>query len=99
MTLTYTSRRILFADGSQEQLNEAYTTKEIGAMISADQCSAIMLKHGMVMMVDDAGQEKCLPVNYLATAIVYGSQPYGIEREIRGEVVIVPDTDFEVAHG
>lgn len=97
--LTYTSRRMIAIEGSQQGISESQTMKQIGDMIGADCCSAIMLKHGMVMLIDDAGQEKKLPINYLATAIVYGSQPYGIEREIRGDVVIAPDTDFEEVYG
>lgn len=97
--LTYTSRRMIAVEGNQQGLNESQTMKQIGGLIGADCCSVIMLKHGMVMLVDDAGQEKKLPINYLATAIVYGSQPYGVEREIRGDVVIAPDTDFEEVYG
>lgn len=99
MMLTYTSRRVVAIEGNQQGLSESLTMKQIGDLIAADCCSVIMLKHGMVMIVDDAGQEKKLPINYLATAIVYGSQPYGLEREIRGDVVIAPDTDFEAVHG
>lgn len=97
--LTYTSRRMIAVEGNQSGLSESQTVKQIEELIAADCCSVLMLKHGMVMLVDDAGQEKNLPINYLATAIVYGAQPYGLEREIRGDVVIAPDTDFEAVHG
>lgn len=97
--LTYTSRRMIAVEGNQSGLSESLSVKQIADLIAADCCSVIMLKHGMVMLINDAGQEKNLPINYLATAIVYGAQPYGIEKEIRGDVVIAPDTDFEAVHG
>lgn len=97
--LTYTSRRMIAIEGNQLGLNASHTVDEIADMIGTEDLSVIKLKHGMVMLIDDAGQEKKLPINYLATAIVYGSQPYGIEREIRGDVVIAPDTDFEEVYG
>jgi len=47
-----------------------------------------------VMIVDDAGHQKGLPVNAAATALYHARCLPGTTHQIVGDVVIVPDSDF-----
>jgi hypothetical protein len=47
-----------------------------------------------VMLVDDIGAAKKLPVNVEATRLYHLNCRPGTTHEIRGDVVIVPDEDF-----
>lgn len=97
--LTYTSRRVVHTDGSQEAIPKPISSQSLPYKIGAAECACANLKHGMQMFWDGAGAEKKLPVNHLATAILFAAYPFGIEREIRGDVVIAPLADFEAVYG
>lgn len=88
-------RKLIKTDGSVQLLGFRQTTMQLRAMIGADCLDTVILKDRVhVMLVDDAGHAKGLPVNPKATEIYYekcgGPNPH----QIRGDVVIVPDEDF-----
>lgn len=53
------------------------------------------LADGRVMLVDDLGHSKGLPVNDAATELYHSVCRPGATWEIRGDVVIANDSDFE----
>jgi len=89
-----TLRRIIRADGSVELLEVPQTISEIHALINADTLDSVRLHNGMVMALDDIGHLKNLPVNYAATFLYHGVCRPGVQWQILGDVVIVPDSDF-----
>lgn len=93
------NRHILRADGSTEALAEPLSIHEIASKIDADILDTVKLRKGMVMVVDDLGHKKNLPVNNAATFLYHGVCRPGVEWKIRGDVVIVPDMDFEECNG
>lgn len=93
------NRRILRSNGTEEALDRAYTVKELEALIRADGIDVVMLKGGMVMLVNDIGHKQNQPVNNAATFLYHGICRPGVEWQIRGDVAIVPDADFEIAYG
>lgn len=66
--------------------------KEIGASI----LDTVNLRDGRVMVVDDSGIKKGLPVNPLATALYQTIYPLAksAKRSIYGDVAIADDADF-----
>jgi adenosine/AMP kinase len=90
-------RQLIRTDGSDKELPqmtmEGYQ-KEVGASFLA----TVALRHLgwplQVMLVDDLGHEKQLPVNERATKLYWANCLVGTTHHIRGDVVVVPDSDF-----
>jgi len=89
-------RRVIRADGAIEILDGPKTTREIAALIGAQDSGldAVNLRNGMVMLVDDLGYDKELNPNAIATALYHKICVPGTTHQILGDVVIVPDADF-----
>ena len=56
--------------------------------------TTVNLRDGHVMLVHDLGHQLMLPINPGATAAYHAVCYPGTTHEIRGTVVIVPDSDF-----
>lgn len=92
------TRRLLRADGTSEDLPTPVGTRDIARMIGAETLSSVVLKHMgrplHVMMIDDAGVGKALPINREASKLYWLNCVPGTTHPIRGDAVIVPDEDF-----
>lgn len=69
--------------------------RQIQKKIGADGLDTVMLrdrKH--VMVVDDNGLDKGLPVNKRATELYHEVCRPGTTHQIVGDVAVVPDADF-----
>lgn len=93
-------RQIIRIDGTREMLTERVSIAQIEAMIGAQVLDTVTLRHLghplHVMCVDDLGHQKGLPVNEKATSLYHASCLPGTMHQIRGDVVVVPDSDFGV---
>lgn len=92
---TVTLRLVLRTSGALEQIDKPVTIGEAQALIKAQTLDTVLLtdrRH--VMLVDDSGHDKALPVNQLATSLYLDRCYPGTTHEIRGDVVLVPDSDF-----
>ena len=94
MKLVYPTRRLLRADGTVRDLEGPVDMDEIHRLIGCETCDSVMLDGVHVMVLDDLGHPKGLPVNEAATALYLLRCGPGVEWQIRGHVVIVPDWDF-----
>ncbi len=89
-------RYVIRTDGTQEFFDDVESISELAQRINTDCLDTVSLRHDRVMLVDDLGQAKNLPINHAATAIYHSVCRPGVEWQIRGDVVIVPDADFMV---
>lgn len=91
-------RKLIRADGTTVDLARGKSLRELAALIGADTCDTVLLRHMgeplHVMLVDDVGHMKNLPINALATELYLANCRPGTTHEIRGDVVVVPDFDF-----
>jgi len=90
-----TIRKVIHADGTEVMLDGPRTIEQIRLRIRADVLDVVRLrdrKH--VMLVDDLGHPKGLPINEKATQLYWEICRPGTTHQIRGSVVIVPDSDF-----
>lgn len=91
-------RRLLRANGTAKDITEPRPIAELRTLISADTIDSVQLRHMgnplHLMLVDDRGHEKGLPVNEEATRLYLANCYPGTTHQIRGDVVIVPDEDF-----
>lgn len=94
-------RKLIRADGTSEELTGKRTMANLHAVIGATTIDTVTLRHlGYpinVMLVDDAGHAKGLPVNAEATRLYHFNCKPGTTHTIRGDVVVVPDEDFAEA--
>ncbi|MDB5730726.1 MAG: hypothetical protein JWQ03_621 [Variovorax sp.] len=92
------TRRIIRADGTVEVLDKPMTLVKFCKAIGADCLATVNLRHLgeplMVMVLDDLGHPKALPVNQLATQLYHANCTRGTTNTIRGDVAIVRDGDF-----
>lgn len=89
------TRKLIRADGTQVDLHGPHAMDDIRQMIGADALDTVLLadrRH--VMLVDDLGHTKNLPVNAEATRLYLQRCHAGTTHQIRGDVVVVPDDDF-----
>jgi len=94
------TRKVLRANGTEIPLPGPVSTAEIAAMLGAELLDSVVLADRLhVMLVDDAGHIKGLPVNRFATMLYRQRARPGATHVIRGDVVIVPDSDYEPAGG
>lgn len=88
-------RKLIRAHGAETELHGPHALQDIRQMISADTLGTILLadrKH--VMLVDDDGHQKRLPVNAEATRLYHETCVPGTTWQIVGDVVVVPDSDY-----
>lgn len=91
-------RILIRANGETQTLDKPLTIREIERLIGCDTLDSINLpfEEGVhVMCLDDIGAHKDLPVNVAATSFYWGKCGGPVDWHIRGDVVIVPDSDFE----
>jgi len=87
------TRLLIRADGTETMLHGPHAIQDVCQMIGADALDTVSLADRMhVMLVDDEGILKDLPVNPAATRLYQDAR--GIPHQIRGDVVIVPDSDY-----
>lgn len=91
-------RQHVSADGVITRLNQPLSMSAIKQLIGADTLDTVQLRHlgepPFVMVLDDAGHAKGLPVNAMATALYHANCVPGTTHQIRGDVVLAPDSDF-----
>ena len=91
-------RRIIRADGSELPLDRVPTVRELESMIGAATLDTVSLRHLdgplQVMLLDDAGHSKGLPINLAATKLYWARCGRQVDHVIRGDVVIVFDDDY-----
>jgi len=86
-------RKLIRADGVETDLHGPHALQDVRQMIGADALDTVSLADRVhVMLVDDDGISKGLPVNPAATRLYQDAR--GIPHQIRGDVVIVPDSDY-----
>lgn len=89
------TRKVILADGQEVLLDGPRTIEQIRDRIGADCLDTVRLRDRLhVMLVDDDGHPKGLPVNEKATRLYWDVCVPGTTHQIRGAVVIVPDSDF-----
>jgi len=88
-------RRLIRANGETADFVAPLSIADIEAIIGADVVDSVLLADRVhVMVVDDQGHPKGLPLNETATHL-YWDRCGGItDHYIVGDVVIVPDSDF-----
>ncbi|MCD0496902.1 DUF3846 domain-containing protein [Achromobacter sp. MY14] len=87
------TRKLIRADGAETVLHGPHAIQDVCQMIGADALDTVSLADRVhVMLVDDDGISKGLPVNPAATRLYQEAR--GIPHQIRGDVVIVPDSDY-----
>ena len=97
-TLSSTVRVLLRADGEKSTI-EPGTMTEYRRALNAAAVDVVALRHLgadplYVMLLDDLGHDKALPVNAEATRLYHANCKPNTTHTIRGDVVIAPDSDF-----
>ena len=89
-------RRTIRPDGTVEHHDKPLTMARItDEIIKAEFLDTVMLRDRVhVMLVDDNGIDKNLPINMEATKLYWERCGGRNNHHIRGTVVIVPDSDF-----
>jgi hypothetical protein len=88
------SRRVIRANGLVEPLAGPVTLLRARELINAETLDTVKLHGGLVMLVDDTGHERRLPLNREATGLYWATCKPGTTHFIVGDIVIVPDADF-----
>ncbi len=87
-------RKLYKADGTEQDLPKQ-DIEAIRKLIGAEMLDTVVLadrKH--VMIVDDLGHAKQLPLNKVGTDLYLAKCIPGTDWTIVGDVVVVPDEDF-----
>ncbi|MGO4402248.1 hypothetical protein [Achromobacter sp. PAB15] len=88
-------RKLIRVDGTETELIGPHALCDVAQMIGASYVGAIRLADRVhVMLVDDEGHFKHLPVNDVATRLYHAVCVPGTTRPIVGDVVVVPDADY-----
>jgi len=87
-------RKIIKADGAEVLLDRPHSITQISALLDSTALDTVTLADGLVMLVDDQGYDKGLPVNETASALYHARCRPGTTHMIVGDVAIVPDADF-----
>jgi hypothetical protein len=91
-------RALIKADGTRQDLDTRQTMAAIKRLIDASSLDTVSLRHmgqpAHVMLLDDLGHDRGLPVNAEATQLYHANCRPGTTHTIRGDVVVVPDADF-----
>jgi hypothetical protein len=94
-------RALIKADGTRRELTPPVSIQSIRVLIGADTLDTVNLRHlgypMHVMLVDDLGHKKGLPVNVEATKLYHANCYPGTKHQIRGDAVVVLDDDFAAA--
>lgn len=88
-------RKLIRADGTEETLAGVVPLERVRRLVGAATLDVVLLadrKH--VMLVDDNGYSKGLPVNSAATRLYHQVCKPGTTHQILGDVVVVPDADY-----
>jgi hypothetical protein len=89
------TRKLIRADGTEIELHGPHALADVRQMIGADTLDTVRLADRChVMLLDDEGHAKGLPVNETATRRYQDVCIPGTTWQIRGDVVIVPDSDY-----
>lgn len=87
-------RKLLRTDGSVMLIGGPQTSEQIKALIRCESVDSRMLDDRVhVLIFDDVGALKDLPINAAATRL-YHAAGYSLQQYIHGHAVIVPDADF-----
>lgn len=89
-----TRRRIIRPDGTEEFLDTPITIAKIREVIGAVVFDTALLRHNMLMFISADSDDK--QINHGATFLYHSITRPGIEKQIRGNVIVAPDSDFEV---
>lgn len=84
--------KVIRVDGTEEEFFEKMDMRKISDLIHADTLDTVNLRNGKVMIVDDIGVAKNLPINEKATRLYHEVCRPGTTHPIRGDVAIVPDS-------
>lgn len=91
-------RALIKADGTRQDLETRLSMADIKRLINAGSLDTVNLRHmgqpAHVMVVDDLGHDRGLPVNDEATRLYHANCKPGTTHQIRGDVVVVMDSDF-----
>lgn len=94
---THLMRFLVPVEGDIEAIDGPMTITQIEQRLGAAGLDTVNLRDrrwGRMMLVDDQGMLKRLPVNHLATAYYHSVCRPGTTHQIRGPVIVVPDNDF-----
>lgn len=95
MTMVNQNTRCLIkTSGEVIPLEKTSSIRILCNLIDADFIDTVQLPSGWVMLVDDDGIDKDLPVNDAATVIYHSVCRPGTTAQIHGDVVITVDEDF-----
>lgn len=81
------------ANGTREVFNEKPTIPRLKELTGSETFDTVNFRNGSVMMVDDNGYQKGLPINLAATGFYRFRAPTS-DHVIVGDVAIVNDNDF-----
>lgn len=81
-------------NGEVDIIKEKPTIPRLHELTGASYFDTVNLRNGSVMMVDDNGIAKGLPVNAKATEVYHMMCVPGTTHKIQGDAVIVNDSDF-----
>lgn len=99
MTTATMTRRVIRADGTNQDLPGPLSVHAVQQTIGAGNMDNVLLRHLghplWVMVLDDAGHDKGRPVNDEATKLYWANCRPGTTHQIRGDVVVVLDQDFD----
>lgn len=88
-------RKVIRTNGTEELIVGIQSMDVLRLLICAEALDIVSLRDGVhVMLVDDLGYSKNLPVNAKATELYLQKCIPGTTHRIVGDVVIVPDEDF-----
>jgi hypothetical protein len=88
-------RKLLRADGQERELHGPLSMRQIRELMGAVGLDTVMLADRVhVMLVDDLGHMKNLPINEEATKLYWEKCGRPVDHVIRGDAVVVPDEDF-----
>lgn len=88
-------RKVIRATGLEEPISIKMSMASLRKLVAADLFDTVLLADRVhVMLVDDQGYSKELPVNEKATALYLERCYPGTTHQILGDVIVVPDDDF-----
>lgn len=91
-------RRLLRADGTRCELPVPLDVANIARLIDAECPTTVTLHHLghplHVLVIDDMGYDKNLPINREATLLYWANCRPGTTHCILGDAVVAPDFDF-----
>ena len=92
--MTTPQRMILRADGTTEPLEAPAGLEAVNKAIGHAIPFTVRLPDGWMMLGDDNGIAKRLPVNNAATALYHSVCRPGTTNRIHGDVVVTMESDF-----